>query len=672
MTFSKNLTNVHIFVLRGYVMEVDGNQTSIQSIMPIGVGVVYAEPVPDWGEARTAWSWAWGVHTYGLGATFLVIAVFMFITVTKLYSKCTNHKYVVTLNSMLLVCGLCRGLYLIVDPYGSLKVLPVTFSMVTFGVGHPCLTSAFSLLQWAFMRVTQVKLGPWKFPSYRALSIFLFIHFSTVISTNVIVSLKISMKLLLTLNETIFILWGFILCGIFIFKGFKITQFTSETQKALKQLSMYNQFKNDPESKRKELNIKRVKRPKIRITNDDDDTYSVLTDTTSGCSDSSISCHVTKFSFEKHIKPSALSEDILDEPEEVTLLEKERKPAESGSGPKLEIVMDEDTITVLDHSKNAVEEEDVKPETTNRDSFDYNRDSPISNVTSQAESNGRYFCDIEPSDTERSSLGSGSGSVYTVEEIVHLTKTSNLRQSKSGTPLDVASHSEERSMGNGMLKSKSFDLKHVSRSEAFTVVPLEESDAGNDVIEMTETDLASSRECGIEEEAETFCETGYMADTEYGSPKFSKRGRKQSLDAMSDDSRWGQGQRTPNHLGDANCSTISFHRIRQGKVLHKLVKVTYITTMFQFILCILQLYAMFGVYGVLGKDYEIDPWPWFTFQTCFRFAEIGMCATMSYVTFCLGKSRQKASERNRRKKSHLKDVKLGRSHTIDMESGSDG
>jgi hypothetical protein len=604
-------------------MEVDENRTLIHSIMPIGVGVVYAEPVPEWGEARLTWSWAWGVHTYGLGAMFLIIAVFMFITVTKLYSKCTNHKYVVTLNSMLLVCGLCRGLYLIVDPYGSLKVLPVSFSMVTFGVGHPCLTSAFSLLQWAFMRVTQVKLGPWRFPSYRALSIFLFIHFSIVISTNVIVSLKISLKLLLTMNETIFILWGFILCGIFIFKGFKISQFTNETQKALKQLSMYNHFKNDPESKRKELNIKRVKRPKIRITNDDDDTYSVLTDTTSGSSDSSISCHVTRFSFEKPVKPASLSEDILDEPEEVTLLEKVHKTTESQKGPKLEIIMNEDTITVLDHSKRDAEEDhEVRPETTNRDSFDYNRDSPVSNATSQAESNGRYFCDIEPSDTERSSLGSASGSVYTVEEIVHLTKTSNLRQSKSGTPLNVSSRSEQISIGNGMLRSKSFDLRHVNRSEEFTVVPLEETETGNDVIELIETDLANSREgegeYEIEEEPDTFFETGYMADTEYGSPKLGRRDRKESMDAMSDDSRWGQCTRTPNHIGNANCNTISFHRIRQGKVLHKLVKVTYLTTMFQFILCILQLYAMFGVYGVLGRDYEIDPWPWFTFQTCFR------------------------------------------------------
>jgi hypothetical protein len=56
----------------------------------------------------------------------------------------------------------------------------------------------------------------------------------------------------------------------------------------------------------------------------------------------------------------------------------------------------------------------------------------------------------------------------------------------------------------------------------------------------------------------------------------------------------------------------------------------------------------------------------------FRFGEIGMCATMSYVTFCLGKSRQRASERNRRKKSHLNDVKLGRSDTIDIDSCSDG
>ena len=568
---------------------VDYNATSQVTVFPTPTMTsyvylqVFAEPTPKWDTAIYAWGAFWQLHTYVFGLCFVGIAAIMLITVFKLYSKCTNHKYVVCLNSMLLICGMCRGLYLIIDPYGSRLVLPVTFSFVLFGIGQPCLTSAFSLLQWAFMRVTQVKLGPCEFPSYRALSVFIVFHFLLVISVDLLVAMFPPLRLLLVLTETLFILWGFVLCGIFVFKGFKITQFTSETQKALKQLSKYNQYKHETEEKRKELRVRRVKRPRIRVTNDDDDTYSLPTDTTSGCSDSSDSCRMTHMGGHErkpHVKPR-LDVGARDEvAEETTLL-----PAPTNGDVRnnnLEVIMTHDTITVL--------------ETYGR------HDSAASSLNGGA-NDLRPFCDLAVTDTERSSLGSGSGSgsVFTVDDFAQ--QCNRLRRcdesyNGSGTcpgdspPPPVLPIRDER------VDSGEDD----DDDEEGEVLIHGYSDSTN-AFEMKRTD--------DDEPRDSMFEMGYMADTEPGSPA-------RKLDNASDESRYWPDQAKTLMSPDPSYATISFHRIRQGRVLHKLVKVTYLTTMFQFVLCILQLYAMFGIYGVLAKQHRVEPWPWLTFHSCFR------------------------------------------------------
>ncbi|XP_074655698.1 uncharacterized protein LOC141909211 [Tubulanus polymorphus] len=648
----------------------DGNlsKSEFNTMKPVS----YAEPVPTWSRAKRQWTWAWGFHTYGFGSLFLITAIMMFISVLKLHNRCRNHKYVVTLNSMLLVCGMCRGFYLIIDPYWSTKILPKTFSMVLFGVGHPSLTSAFSLLQWAFLRITQVKLGPWRFPSYQALSIFIFFHFSLVISIDVAVSLDTSLKLMLIVTESMFILWGFILCGIFIFKGFKITQFTSETQKALKQLSMYNHFRNDPEAFRKDGVIKRVKRPKIRITNDEEDTLSIFTESSSGCSDSSIiSCHVTRFNIDKDSSADERARNVSEEPEEVNLL----------NNAKLEIIMTEDNITVIDRQSSPVAE----PAT---------QDSALSslNTTLPESSNGsksKTAQSLKPSDDNDASVASHvtspslsevcssleSGSVYTADDDfansqfnasktcaiapqshhrkspatdIKSANTESAVSARAGG--DNVTFADHRSSSHGSLEGLVFQINNCfemqENSTSFQRLPQDENENVHD--EMADNIGA----------LENVDYGGYMADTEAGSPRF--KARKDSIDVHSDDSKTWVEQTKQNcalKTSESACSTISFYRIRQGRMLHKLVKICYLTTMFQFILCILQLYAMFGVYGVLAKTHKVDPWPWYSFHTCFRLAELGMCSTMAYVTYSLGRYRHRASERKRRKNAAATVIK---------------
>ncbi|CAH3138473.1 unnamed protein product [Porites lobata] len=62
----------------------------------------------------------------------------------------------------------------------------------------------------------------------------------------------------------------------------------------------------------------------------------------------------------------------------------------------------------------------------------------------------------------------------------------------------------------------------------------------------------------------------------------------------------------------------------------KVAKVTLVTSVLGFVCCGLQIYSMFGVYGLYSKVVNPSPWPWWVFQTCFRLVEFGMACALAY------------------------------------------
>ena len=87
------------------------------------------------------------------------------------------------------------------------------------------------------------------------------------------------------------------------------------------------------------------------------------------------------------------------------------------------------------------------------------------------------------------------------------------------------------------------------------------------------------------------------------------------------DSQTERGTESPTHhqcVLPANGATVSLFRIRQGRHLHKALRLTYATTLCAFLCSVLQLYSMFGVYGVLSHKPHPDPWQWLIFKSIFR------------------------------------------------------
>lgn len=105
---------------------------------------VQVEPVPEWSTAIIKWGAAWEVHLYGLGTVFLLTAIYGIVSILRLRH---GQKKIHIINfSLLSAFGLSRGLFLVIDGYRYRQMLPPIAIKMLWGVGQPCIITAYSLL----------------------------------------------------------------------------------------------------------------------------------------------------------------------------------------------------------------------------------------------------------------------------------------------------------------------------------------------------------------------------------------------------------------------------------------------------------------------------------------------------------------------------------------------
>ena len=109
---------------------------------------------------RSLWSVAWQAHIWFSGTLFLLLAVYCTVNVCRLhtFSRLFSRGYFLSLNISMILIGLVRGLFLLFDPYNEEQTLPAPLAYMLLNIGYPCITSAFSILFLALLRVTQVEL----------------------------------------------------------------------------------------------------------------------------------------------------------------------------------------------------------------------------------------------------------------------------------------------------------------------------------------------------------------------------------------------------------------------------------------------------------------------------------------------------------------------------------
>ena len=108
-----------------------------------------AEPHPEWKTAVETWGAAWEFHQFGLGSLFGIIGLFALIAFFKLLKNNRGgrqKKVSLVVLSQIVLFGSSRCLFLCVDAYHSKRRVPSTVVNIIWGIGQPCLITAFMLI----------------------------------------------------------------------------------------------------------------------------------------------------------------------------------------------------------------------------------------------------------------------------------------------------------------------------------------------------------------------------------------------------------------------------------------------------------------------------------------------------------------------------------------------
>ena len=208
-----------------------------------------AEPGPDWPIARRIWGVAWELHWIGFGVLFGFLAIHSFVAIAMVnHRKGFGRKPLfVAINTLLLVLGVTRSVYLLLDPYESREngvQDPQWMTLLLFGIAFPCLTSSFCLIHLAFLEVTKLKIGPSKMQNGKFLSGVIVVHFIIVLVAETSASMKPELDTLLIVCQSFFILWGLLLSGCFIYSGCKVIKRVENVHEQLNSIEKNERLRN--------------------------------------------------------------------------------------------------------------------------------------------------------------------------------------------------------------------------------------------------------------------------------------------------------------------------------------------------------------------------------------------------------------------------------------------
>lgn len=204
-----------------------------------GNKVPQSEPVPDWKEARELWGIAWEFHWIGFGLAFSALAITSSIALVRANKKKRfgRKPYVIAINSLLLILGVTRALYLLIDPYESKQngiKMPKWFAQFLFNVAFPCLTSSFGLIFLVFLRVAKLQLVSERLTNARYLVGIILFHFAIVLVADIAAAIDYSnVHILFIICQLFFIIWGLLLSATFIYSGLKVIYRAKNVEKQL-------------------------------------------------------------------------------------------------------------------------------------------------------------------------------------------------------------------------------------------------------------------------------------------------------------------------------------------------------------------------------------------------------------------------------------------------------
>lgn len=206
------------------------NQSTISPQNPSAESIVpkaNPEPLPDWDTALVEWKGLWQLHFVGFALLYLGVALFSCFCVWRIKRRSkgmTLGNYFLAVCLMLMLFSMTRTLFLLLDPYESHTVLhlPVLAVRILFAIGYPCLTSALSLIHFAFLEVNKLRLISRRLQSIKFLICVIASHFIIVLFIYILITFSSKSARLLILCQTILIAWWLVLALCFLYSGWKV------------------------------------------------------------------------------------------------------------------------------------------------------------------------------------------------------------------------------------------------------------------------------------------------------------------------------------------------------------------------------------------------------------------------------------------------------------------
>ncbi|XP_076164237.1 uncharacterized protein LOC143145085 isoform X2 [Ptiloglossa arizonensis] len=165
--------------------------------------------------------WIFLLHTYGFACLFFVLAFYTFLSILHLRSLISSRPFMSTINMFLCILGASRATCLFIDPYNLKDIMPKIIGSIVWDIGFPCVTSAFSLIQLAFLQLTQLKFGPERIQKESCLSLIITGHFFFVIASDIVLTSH-NCYMVKYMVQTVFLIWSILLYLIFLRTGYKI------------------------------------------------------------------------------------------------------------------------------------------------------------------------------------------------------------------------------------------------------------------------------------------------------------------------------------------------------------------------------------------------------------------------------------------------------------------
>ncbi|XP_068084393.1 uncharacterized protein [Anabrus simplex] len=285
---SKDLADTSMFIMG------DPNGTT-QGSVPVRHGpagtVLLLTPSLD--SIKKELKWGFLLHTYGFACLFFILAFYAFFSILNLRSLISARPFMSTINGFICLLGASRAGCLFIDPYNLKETMPKVIGSVMWDVGFPCVSSAFCLIQLAFLQLTQLKLGPEKMRRKSCLSLIITAHFSFTIGADIVVSFQDHTLVLKYAVQTVFLFWGIFLCCTFLYGGYRVMTLLrnmpgsllqreplDRNTKGIMQLAMLAPYNNLASSVAAAL-VPTLLTPKIRITDENDQTFSYGSDSNS-------------------------------------------------------------------------------------------------------------------------------------------------------------------------------------------------------------------------------------------------------------------------------------------------------------------------------------------------------------------------------------------------------